>query len=167
MTCCNIEPCPSRLEIGTNYIGENWLPWQPIWATLLVPGLQGSSHYLHVALVPPMLQCASLVAWATSAWPCFFVQQGIESIKLQTTEHLLIEMEYQKQKSHDIEQNHRTSLSKLLPNHQSFGHLCWSNAAIIFEQTLGNFPFGSIWKIPPHCHANEENNDFFNHVQRS
>ena len=27
-------------------------------------------------------------------------------------------MEYQKQKSHDIEQNHRTSLSKLLPNHQ-------------------------------------------------
>ena len=27
-------------------------------------------------------------------------------------------MEYQKQTSHDIEQNHRTSLSKLLPNHQ-------------------------------------------------
>lgn len=75
-------------------------------------------------------------------------------------------MEYQKQKSHDVEQNHRTSVQTAAQSSNgfvnvSFGHLCWSNAAIIFEYTLGNFPFGSIWKIPPHCHANEENNSFF------
>ena len=52
--------CGNRFEDLVQIASKNRLP---IWATLLVPGLQGSNHFLHVAHVPPMPQYSSLVAW--------------------------------------------------------------------------------------------------------
>ena len=53
-------------------------------------------------------------------------------------------MEYQKQKSHDIEQNHRTSLSKLLPNHQ-MGLSMW--VSVIYVGVMPQLYLNILWVI--------------------